>query len=100
MPHLRKYTKEQLIALARDRGIYPPEDATDEELKRVERRLSAERGWIVEPPPPQREWRDSHYSREADRIAARDREAAAEASTPTGRVNDRSAVDRRRPTWA
>jgi hypothetical protein len=51
MTYVRKYTKEQLIALARERGIYPPEDATDEELKVVERRLSAERGWIAEPPP-------------------------------------------------
>jgi hypothetical protein len=40
--------------------------------------MSTERGWIVEPPPPQKDWRDSHYSRMADRIAARDREAAAE----------------------
>ena len=51
MTYVRKYTKEQLIALVRERGIYPPEDATDEELKVVERRLSAERGWIAEPPP-------------------------------------------------
>jgi hypothetical protein len=46
-----KYTKEQLIALARERGMYPRENATDEELRRVERRLSAERGWIADPPP-------------------------------------------------
>ena len=51
MTYVRKYTREQLIALARERGIYLPEDATDEELGRVERRLSAERGWIAEPPP-------------------------------------------------
>ena len=31
--------------------------------------MSAEKGWIVEPPPPPTEWRDSHYSREADKIA-------------------------------
>ena len=51
MTYVRKDTKEQLIALARERGLYPPENATDEELNRVERRLSAERGWIVEPQP-------------------------------------------------
>jgi hypothetical protein len=51
MTHARNYTQEQLIALARQRGIHPPENATDEELKVVERRLSAERGWICEPPP-------------------------------------------------
>lgn len=39
--------------------------------------MSAERGWIGEPQRA-RQWHDSHYSREADRIAARDREAAAE----------------------
>jgi hypothetical protein len=55
MTYVRKYTKEQLIALGRERGLYPPEDATDEELKLVERRLSAERGWIADPPPPT-EW--------------------------------------------
>jgi hypothetical protein len=33
--------------------------------------MSAERGWIGDPQPSV-EWRDSHYSREADRIAARD----------------------------
>jgi hypothetical protein len=32
--------------------------------------MSAERGWIAEPQPA-RQWHDSHYSREADRIAAR-----------------------------
>jgi hypothetical protein len=37
--------------------------------------MSAERGWIAEPQPA-RQWHDSHYSREADRIAARDREVA------------------------
>jgi hypothetical protein len=37
--------------------------------------MSAERGWIGEPQPA-RQWHDSHYSREADRIAARDREVA------------------------
>ena len=51
MTYVPKYTKEQLIALARKRGIYPPEDATDAELKVVERRLSAERGWIGLPQP-------------------------------------------------
>jgi hypothetical protein len=30
--------------------------------------MSAERGWIGEPQPA-RQWHDSHYSREADRIA-------------------------------
>jgi hypothetical protein len=30
MAYERKYTKEQLVALARERGLYPPEDATDE----------------------------------------------------------------------
>jgi hypothetical protein len=34
--------------------------------------VSAERGWIGDPQPA-RQWHDSHYSREADRIAARDR---------------------------
>jgi hypothetical protein len=29
--------------------------------------MSAERGWIGDPPPSV-EWRDSHYSRQADRI--------------------------------
>ena len=33
-------------------------------------RMRAERGWIGEPQPA-RQWHDSHYSREADRIAAR-----------------------------
>jgi hypothetical protein len=28
--------------------------------------MSAERGWIGDPQPPV-EWRDSHYSRQADR---------------------------------
>jgi hypothetical protein len=28
--------------------------------------MNAERGWIVEPPPPQKEWYESHYSRMAD----------------------------------
>jgi hypothetical protein len=70
MTYLRKYTREQLIALARQRGIYAPENATDEELKVVERRLSTERGWIGGPQPA-REWHESHYSRMADRIAAR-----------------------------
>jgi hypothetical protein len=49
--YLRNYSREQLVALARERGIYPPENATDEELKLVERRLSAERGWLAEPQP-------------------------------------------------
>jgi len=44
--------------------------------------VSAERGRIVEPPPPQTEWRGSRYSRMADKIAAQAREAAAEAPTP------------------
>jgi len=63
MTYLRKYTREQLIALARERGIHPPESATDEELKRVERRLSAERGWICEPQPARHgveEWAARH----------------------------------------
>jgi hypothetical protein len=34
--------------------------------------MSAERGWIAGPQLA-RQWHDSHYSREADRIAARDR---------------------------
>jgi hypothetical protein len=51
MTYVRKYSREQLIALARERGLYPSENATDEELRRVERRLNAERGWIAEPPP-------------------------------------------------
>jgi hypothetical protein len=34
--------------------------------------MSAERGWIGEPQPA-RKWHESHYSRMADRIAARDR---------------------------
>ncbi len=55
MPYVGKYTKEQLFALALKRGIYPPKDATDEELTVVERRLSAERGWIGEPQPA-KEW--------------------------------------------
>src|SRR5271167_1139414 len=65
MTYLRKYTNAQLIALARERGIYPPDDATDEELKRVERRLSAERGWICEPQPARHgveEWAALHRS--------------------------------------
>jgi hypothetical protein len=37
--------------------------------------MGAERGWIAEPQPA-RQWHDSHYSREADRIAARDRGTA------------------------
>jgi transposase len=49
MTYVRKYTKEQLIALARKRGNSSPEDATDEELEVVERRLSAERGWRMDP---------------------------------------------------
>jgi hypothetical protein len=39
--------------------------------------MSAEKGWIGEPQPAA-EWHDSHYSRMGDKIAARDREAAAE----------------------
>lgn len=31
--------------------------------------MSVEKGWIGQPPPVE-EWRDSHYSRTADRIAA------------------------------
>jgi hypothetical protein len=31
--------------------------------------MSAERGWIGEPHPSE-DWRDSHYSREADRLKA------------------------------
>jgi hypothetical protein len=37
--------------------------------------MSAERGWIGEPQSA-RPWHGSHYSREADRIAARDRGTA------------------------
>jgi hypothetical protein len=37
--------------------------------------MGAECGWIGDPPAPV-EWRDSHYSREAERIAARDRVTA------------------------
>ena len=51
MTYLRNYSRDELIALARERGIYPPENATDEELTVVERRLSAERGWIGDPQP-------------------------------------------------
>jgi hypothetical protein len=29
--------------------------------------MSAERGWIGDPQPP-KEWHDSHYSRQADRL--------------------------------
>ena len=36
--------------------------------------MSAERGWIGDP-QPERQWHDSHYSREADRIEARSRPA-------------------------
>lgn len=33
MTHERKYkTKEELIAAAREKGLYPPEDATAEQL--------------------------------------------------------------------
>lgn len=63
MTYVRKYTKEQLIALARKRGIYPPGDATDEDLKVVERRLSAERGWLG-PPQPEKEWHTPGWLRE------------------------------------
>jgi hypothetical protein len=65
MTYVRKYTKEQLIALARERGSYLPEDATDEELKVVERRLSAERGWIAEPPPARLSDEDKRAALEA-----------------------------------
>jgi hypothetical protein len=34
MTYARNYNQEQLIALARERGLYPPENATDEELNR------------------------------------------------------------------
>ena len=37
--------------------------------------MNAERGWIASPQPTV-EWHQSHYSRMADRIAARDREVA------------------------
>jgi hypothetical protein len=37
--------------------------------------MSAERGWIGEPQPA-RQWHDSHYSRQADRIAASAQEPA------------------------
>jgi hypothetical protein len=63
MTYERKYTKEQLIVLARERDIYPPENATDEELKVVERRLSAERGWLGEPPPEHERTPPSHASK-------------------------------------
>jgi hypothetical protein len=36
--------------------------------------MSAERGWIGDP-QPEKQWHDSHYSREADSIAARSRPA-------------------------
>jgi hypothetical protein len=38
--------------------------------------MNAERGWIASP-QPKVEWRESHYSREAERIAARVEEWAA-----------------------
>jgi hypothetical protein len=50
--------------------------------------MSAERGWIVEPQPA-RQWHDSHYSREADRIAARESRSANR--TPFGRAKSRVA---------
>jgi|GraSoiStandDraft_46_1057282.scaffolds.fasta_scaffold1224949_1 hypothetical protein len=34
--------------------------------------MSAKRGWIGQPQPTQ-EWHDSHYSRQADRIAEKNR---------------------------
>ena len=40
----------------------------DQEIVREARRKAAERGWLIEP-QPQPEWRESHYSRIADRIA-------------------------------
>jgi hypothetical protein len=73
MTHLQNYTREQLIALAHERGIYPPENATDEELTVVERRLSAERGWISEPQPKRdlrQEWIDRHRDLGHDPYAA------------------------------
>jgi hypothetical protein len=33
----------------------------------TEEMMSAERGWIGDPQPP-KEWHDSHYSRQADRL--------------------------------
>jgi hypothetical protein len=46
-----------------------------EQLGLSEDVMGAECGWIGDPPAPV-EWRDSHYSREAERIAARDRVTA------------------------
>jgi hypothetical protein len=77
MTYLHKYTREQLIALAHERGIYPLENATDEELTVVERRLSAERGWICEPQPKKnlrQQWIDRHRDLGHDPYAAPTRE--------------------------
>jgi hypothetical protein len=77
MTYLRKYTREQLIAVARERGIQAPENATDEELKVVERRLNAERGWICEPQPEKdlrQQWIDRHRDVGHEPYAAPSRE--------------------------
>ena len=37
--------------------------------------MSAERGWISDP-QPSAQWRDSHYSRQADRVNAGEAEPA------------------------
>ena len=37
--------------------------------------MTARKGWVFDDPPPPSEWRDSHYSRTADRIAEQEREA-------------------------
>ncbi|MCB0931672.1 MAG: hypothetical protein KDB71_07215 [Mycobacterium sp.] len=41
MSYQRKYTREQLVALARQKCLYPPKDATPEELAEF-RKLQAE----------------------------------------------------------
>ena len=40
--------------------------------------MSAERGWIGDPQPSV-EWRDSHYSRQADRVTSRDTSSRSDA---------------------
>ena len=58
--------------------------------------MSAHRGWLVEPLPPRKEWHESHYSRMADKIAARYRMAAAEVEIylqVKGRFNRASCQD-------
>ena len=46
MAYKRKYTKEQLVALARQRGLYPSENATDEELAEFRKQQAAARRWL------------------------------------------------------